>query len=73
MVSVSLNGISANQNQVGEAMLQLNSYPGFQSVDLHYTQPSAVGKRRTVEFEIAAALKQDHKAKEDATSDNVKS
>jgi len=70
--TVSLNGISISQNQVGEAMLRLNTYADFKSVDLHYTQGSSVGCRRTVQFELAAALKE-KKAKEGATSDNGKS
>jgi Tfp pilus assembly protein PilN len=69
---ISLNGVSVSQNQVGEAMLRLNTYADFKSVDLHYTQGSSVGSRRTVDFELAASLKED-KAKEGVTSGNVKS
>ena len=57
LMIVNLNGVSADQNQVGEAMLRLNSYPDFQRVDLHYTQKTMVGQRLAIEFEIAAALK----------------
>jgi len=70
--TISLNGISVSQNQVGEAMLRLNKYADFKSVDLHYTRGSSAGARQTVEFELAAALKE-NKAKEGATSDNAKS
>jgi Tfp pilus assembly protein PilN len=71
--SVNINGVSIDQNQVGEAMLRLNSYPDFDHVDLHFTQKSTVGTLRTVEFEIAAALKTNDKAKEGAHNDNTKS
>ena len=54
---VNLNGVSPSQNQVGEAMLRLNSYRDFQRVDLHYTQKTMIGQKPAVEFEIAAALK----------------
>ncbi|MDO8684939.1 MAG: PilN domain-containing protein [Armatimonadota bacterium] len=70
---VSLNGLSASQNQIGETMLRLNAYPDFERVDLHYTQSAAVGERQAIEFEIAAALTQDNKAKEGASGDTGKS
>jgi len=57
VVLVNLNGVSANQNLVGETMLRLNSYRGFGKVDLHYTQKALVGKREAIEFEIGAGLK----------------
>jgi Tfp pilus assembly protein PilN len=69
---INIAGVSVSQNQVGEAMLRLNTYADFKSVDLHYTQGSSVGTRKTVEFELAAALKDD-KVKEGTTSDNRKS
>jgi Tfp pilus assembly protein PilN len=70
--TISLNGISTTQNQVGEAMLRLNTYADFKSVDLHHTQGSLVGKRKTVEFELAAALKED-KAEKGAANGASKS
>ncbi|MDO8586540.1 MAG: PilN domain-containing protein [Armatimonadota bacterium] len=73
VITVSLNGVAADQNQVGEAMLRLNTYPDFERIDLHFTQGSAVGKTKAVEFEIAASLKQDDKAKEGVTNAGAKS
>lgn len=71
-MTVSLNGVSINQNQVGEAMLRLNTYPDLKDVSLHYTQGSNVGKRKAIEFEIGAALKEE-KAKEVAGNASGKS
>ena len=61
---VNLNGVSADQNLIGETMLRLNSYPGFNSVDLHFTQKTLVGKRQAIEFEVGAGLKLSDKARE---------
>ena len=57
ITALSVNGISTSQNLIGETMLRLNSYKGFDKVDLHFTQRGAVGKRQVLEFEIGAGLK----------------
>lgn len=61
-ITVNLNGISADQNLIGETMLRLNSYPGFARVDLHFTQKTMVGARGAIEFEVGAGLKLGEKA-----------
>jgi Tfp pilus assembly protein PilN len=71
-MTVSLNGLSVDQNQVGEAMLRLNEYRDFAEVDLHYTQKAMIGMRQAVEFEVAASLKDD-KAKEGSQNVSSKS
>jgi len=72
-ITVNLNGVSVNQNQVGEAMLRLNTYPDFEKVDLHYTQKALIGVRQAVEFEIAAAMKNKEQAKEGTEDGSAKS
>ena len=71
-IAVNFNGMSVNQNKVGDAMLNLNSYPDFERVDLNFTQKAAVGKLQTIEFEIAVLLKSDQE-KEGAKNDAGKS
>jgi len=57
ITTLNVNGISTSQNLIGETMLRLNSYKGFKTVDLHFTQRGTVGKRQVLEFEIGAGLK----------------
>ena len=57
IATLNVNGISTSQNLIGETMLRLNSYKGFDAVDLHFTQRGVVGKRQVLEFEIGAGLK----------------
>ena len=61
VVLVNLNGISTSQNLIGETMMRLNSYKGFERVDLHYTQKAMVGQRQVIEFEVGAGLKMGEK------------
>jgi Tfp pilus assembly protein PilN len=57
---VSMNGVSASQQLVGETMLRIqNSVRDFDHLDLHFTQKSASGGQDAVEFEIAASVKLD--------------
>jgi Tfp pilus assembly protein PilN len=55
--AVKFNGITVSQKLVGETMLRLNQFSYYKGVDLHYTQTGKLGKRDTVEFEVAAQLK----------------
>ncbi len=57
VVIVNLNGISTSQDLIGETMMRLNSYKGFESVDLHFTQKGMVGQKQVIEFEVGAGLK----------------
>ena len=54
---VNLNGVSTNQNNVGEAMLRMHDIArDFNRIDLQYTKKATVGLRTAVEFEIEAAV-----------------
>lgn len=54
---VSLNGLSPDQQTVGETMLRIqNGVPDFDKLDLHFTQ-RATCPTTCVEFEIAASVK----------------
>ena len=61
--TLNLVGVSVSQEKIGETMLRLQNIPDFQSVDLHYTQKSAVTEFDAFEFEIGAVLKSDPPAK----------
>jgi len=55
---VKLNGISANQELIGDTMLRMHdTVSDFSRVDLHYTQKAVVGGLTAVEFELAGAIK----------------
>ncbi len=55
---VNLNGFSASQDLVGDAMLRMrDNVSDFASIDLHYTQKGVVGHSTAVEFELAAGIK----------------
>lgn len=57
-MAVNINGVSANQQLVGDTMLRMQStITDFDKVDLHYTQRTMVGATPAVEFEVAAAIK----------------
>ena len=71
-MTVNLNGVSTNQNLIGDTMLRLNSYEDFDHVDLHYTQKTSVGKREVIEFEVGAGLKTSENPK-GATNANERS
>lgn len=56
-LKLNLNGVSINQNLVGEAMLRMNdNVKDFSNLDLHYTQKAFVGLQTAVEFEIEASI-----------------
>lgn len=56
-LKLTLNGVSVNQNMVGEAMLRINdTVSDFSDLDLHYTQKTFVGLQQAVEFEIQASI-----------------
>jgi len=55
--AIRFNGITVNQEKVGETMLRLNQLNQYQDINLHYTQAGKVGDRDTVQFEFAALLK----------------
>jgi Tfp pilus assembly protein PilN len=57
-ITVSLNGTSASQELVGEAMLRMQrGVRDFEKVELHFTQKSFAGAQNAVDFEVAAAVK----------------
>lgn len=57
-ISVSINGVSADQSLVGQTMLKLHdTVIDFNNVDLHYTQQAVVGPLTAVEFEMVAGIK----------------
>ncbi|MEN6372066.1 MAG: PilN domain-containing protein [Armatimonadota bacterium] len=62
-ITMSINGVSADQSLVGQTMLRLHdTVADFSSVDLHYTQQTLVGPTNAVEFEMAAGIKLPKKA-----------
>jgi Tfp pilus assembly protein PilN len=63
VVNVSLNGVSVSQERIGETMMRLHSIPEFDTVNLHYTQNTAISGASAVEFEFGALLKSDEPAK----------
>lgn len=63
-----LRGVSANQALVGETMLRLNQFPEIDRVDLNFTQKGSSNTIDTVEFDIAATLKQNKSAKGGSSS-----
>ena len=72
-INVSLNGYATNQNRVGDAMLNLNSYRDFDRVELNFTQKGAIGTLEAVEFQIQTVLKNNETKKEDKSSGDAKS
>lgn len=57
-MAVSINGVAANQQLVGDAMLRMHDMvKDFDSIDLHFTQKTMIGFTPAVEFEVAAAIK----------------
>lgn len=62
-ITMSINGVSADQSLVGQTMLRLHdTVDDFNKVDLHYTQQAAIGPLTAVEFEMAAGIKLPKKA-----------
>jgi Tfp pilus assembly protein PilN len=55
--AIRFNGITVNQQKVGETMLRLNQLNQYTDINLHYTQANKVGDHDTVQFEFAAQLK----------------
>ena len=56
--NIRLAGVTVNQQLVGETMLNLDRYHDLmEEVSLNYTQNGMVGDIPTVEFEVAAKLK----------------
>jgi Tfp pilus assembly protein PilN len=55
--AIRFNGVTVNQEKVGETMLRLNQLNQYQDINLHFTQASKLGDRDTVQFEFAALLK----------------
>ena len=56
-IIVNLNGVSASQELVGQAMLRMHdTVSDFRRLDLHFTQNAIVGFQTAVEFEVAAAI-----------------
>lgn len=60
---VSLNGISISQERIGEIMIRMHSIPEFESVDLHYTQNTAICGAPAIEFEIGAVMRSSESVK----------
>lgn len=56
-LTISLNGMSATQANVGEAMLRLHTIPELENVSLHYTQERVNRTGSAFEFEIGANMK----------------
>jgi Tfp pilus assembly protein PilN len=54
-ITINLNGVSANQQLVGQTMLQFHDTI-FSTIDLHYTQKASLGSLTAVEFEMAAGI-----------------
>jgi len=55
--AIRFNGVTINQQKVGETMLRLNQLNQYQDINLHFTQANKIGDRDTVQFEFAALLK----------------
>jgi Tfp pilus assembly protein PilN len=55
--AIRFNGVTVNQQKVGETMLRLNQLHQYQDINLHFTQATKIGNRDTVQFEFAALLK----------------
>lgn len=63
---VSLNGVSASQELVGETMLRMQTHvTDFSRLDLHFTQKNTIGSLTAVEFEMEAGIKTPQTAKEE--------
>lgn len=66
---LNLRGVSNSQRLVGEAMLRIGQFPEFESVDLNYTQKGKIQDTDTVEFDMAAKLKQNEPARGEVSKD----
>ncbi len=57
-ILVSLSGVSASQQLVGETMLRMqDKVSDFDKLDLNFTQKANAGSRDAVEFQVAAIVK----------------
>ncbi|MCS7209933.1 MAG: PilN domain-containing protein [Fimbriimonadales bacterium] len=57
-LEITLKGIAATQQLVGEFMLRLNQHPELEQVRLDYSQERTLGEQQTaVEFQITAHIK----------------
>ena len=56
---VTIVGTAGSQTLVGQTMTNLGAYPGFDRIDLHFTQMANTPTQKvpTVNFEIGAHLK----------------
>lgn len=55
--ALNVNGMSANQDEVGEAMLKINTFPNFNQAVLSSIQKSDIGKTPAVSFQMTVDLK----------------
>lgn len=55
--SLNVNGMSASQDEVGETMLKINTFPNFSQAVLSSIQKSDIGKTPAVSFQMTVDLK----------------
>lgn len=57
--SLTVSGMSASQDEVGQAMLKMNSFPNFNQAVLSNVQKSDVGKTPAVSWQLTVQLNPD--------------